>query len=46
MSHKSSRLSTSAMMFRLSTKLDKSEASDVISSFRSLSSLMYANALS
>ena len=46
MSHRSKRLSTSEMMFRLSTKLPKSSAKDVISSLRSLSSSMCTNALS
>ena len=46
MSHNESKLSTSWMMLRLSTKLPKSDASDEISSFRSSSSSMYTNALS
>ena len=46
MSQMFSMLSTSAMTLRLSTKLVKSEANELTSSFRSLSSSMYTNALS
>ena len=46
MSHRSNKLSTSWMMFRLSTKLVKSDAKELTSSFRSLSSSMWTKALS